>query len=632
VPHILVLLWPQSDVAGPIPLNVLFDEEHQRKAWREAKPSGWEAAERFRCASRETENVAGGQDQVVAGVVWFPSSDIASSAQLEMPPSKRPRVDKSSPSKSSPLASPSKSKGKGKARASPALSPLRRRPQRNPDRDGASSSSDEEPSDYDDEPIPTGASFITASSGDAYLLHSASSSKTSDALLSSSIDPAFTFPSYASALSTFDSNPSPAFAAQRATLKSKSDAYERRFPKWMWEMQQGFNVLAYGFGSKRGVLNAFAEKARSRGNVIVVNGFDAATSLGDVMLALEELVKTAEREDEATRGSTKRLRGRKGAASPVKSKGKGKAANQDGAPPPATKVVLPPSVSAIESRVRRFCHSLHSASSTLKSIYLVIHNLDGPSLRPSKILSLLALLAAQPRIHLLASVDHLRAALLFPTSLSTTRPPHQATASSTSDLGPATTTTTLEHDIRTFTFLHYETPTLLPSTLEVSHAGTLSRLLPATVFPRLSTSLDPSSSSLAQSTAHVLASVTDRAKRLFGLLGRTQLALFETVGEREGRSMLLTPGAGAPCPPVATLLETYVIPFPFMLSALSFDADPFSEQLQERRDGPTLCRAQRPSRRSPRRIPRPRCRSRRSNPSRHGTRRDCRGAEWERGR
>ena len=44
-------------------------------------------------------------------------------------------------------------------------------------------------------------------------------------------------------------------------------------------------------------------------------------------------------------------------------------------------------------------------------IYLLIHNIDGPMLRSSKVQDKLSYLASFPNLHLIASVDHINASL-----------------------------------------------------------------------------------------------------------------------------------------------------------------------------------------------------------------------------
>lgn len=388
------------------------------------------------------------------------------------------------------------------------------------------------------------------------MLYSTQTSRTTDALLSTAIDPAFTLASYAAALRKYDTLAPPELAQEREARVAKA---RTRFARWTFDLEEGgFNVLVTGVGSKRRILNEYAERVRSsRGYVVVVNGYDTAATLIDVVAALEDIVRArgggrqqqeGEGEEEEALDNTSRTTRR----SPTK-KGKGKAV---AAGPTGGAYATARPVSALESRVRRLCSSLRVASTatrrsssdeeTVRPIYLVIHSLDGPVLRLPKNIALLALLAAQPHVHLVASVDHVRSSLLFPTALATARPPFAASSSSSSSTAAAAgdLVDDLHLSYRALTWIHYDCPTLIPYDVELASLGTLSTLLPPSVFPPLSTSLDPTAASLAQSATHVLASVTDRARRLFNLLGQEQVRIAEALPREVERAMRLLGQAG----------------------------------------------------------------------------------------
>lgn len=398
--------------------------------------------------------------------------------------------------------------------------------------------------------------FIKASSGDAYFLQATTTSKTSDELLSTHIDPEFSITEYTDELTACDES------LDHAPRRERTGSYQRKyFRKWLWEMSQGFNILLHGFGSKRQLATAFAEKASSRGHVVVVNGYDPASGLGEIILALEEVVKQALRDDENEVATGPVHHGRKGTSSGAKGKGKA-APDTPAARGNVSTSGLAPALSAFESRSRRFIQLLADAPSSMPPIYLIINSLDSPTLRPPKIMSLLALLAAQPRLHLLATVDHVRATLLFPTSMSVTRPPHMSHRT-TINADESDMTEVLQ-SIRTFCFIPYATPTFEPYTTEVLHSSTLSHLLPPTIFPSaLDAAMDggaggTASASMTQSTLHVLASVTDRAKRVFVRLAQEQIGLFEALDDSERKQVAVTgPTArdGLPAPVVASSLD-----------------------------------------------------------------------------
>ncbi|GAA6007073.1 hypothetical protein JCM11491_001497 [Sporobolomyces phaffii] len=442
---------------------------------------------------------------------------------------------------------PTSNKSKGKRRATtatPTSTPSRKR--------RATQASDDQESDRsEDEHDLEPAQFVTASAGDAYMLFSTQVSNTTDSLLSTSIDPAFSLASYTRALSHFDGIEHPAFEPVTELQFGQLEKACDKFDRWTYELEQGFNLMLVGLGSKRTILNEFAERTRSKGNVVVVNGFDSCATMADLVTAVEDVVRLhggglhggagLDHVDEPA-SPQKRTR-----SSPRKKAGS--------AAQPAYRAARP--VSALESRVRKLCLSIASLPSTSATpfppIYLVIHSLDSPSLRLSKHLSLLALLASQPSVHLISSVDHVRSTFLFPTSLTTARP---ATIDSTSD--DPTSASSLLLSTRSFNFLYYNLPTLMPYTHETFSLSTLSTLVPPSVYPPPLTSTSSlSSSSQIQSTIHVLASVTERAKRLFNLLGRQQVAVGEMLDRAKERNLSLKPKEGESSPVVAMSINSF---------------------------------------------------------------------------
>lgn len=373
--------------------------------------------------------------------------------------------------------------------------------------------------------------FITASSGDLYLINASANTKTSDHLLSDLIDPAFTFTTYADSLAEFDVGSSnPQMVKHRQRWEEHNESHDAKFFRWQHEMEQGFNILLYGFGSKIKVVDRFAHEMSRKGNVIVVKGYDGTVSLVDIVEVLESFVKFEAREDEDEDNA--------GGSPSKRSKGKGK--QKERIPVSAVGVV---EVSAIEGRVRRVCSRMKVAQGdNRKDVYLLIHSLDGPVLRQAKTLSLLALLAAQPRIHLLATVDHIRAALLFPITLASARPNNSKGAAHDDDL-----------ETRAFTFVYHEVTTLEHYSTEVDATSVLSRLLPPAIFPRSTLSTNDTSASIAQSAHHVLQSVGDRSRRLFTLVAELQIEALDALSSSAARNLLLTPTITSPVPCIAIL-------------------------------------------------------------------------------
>ncbi|OAV88301.1 hypothetical protein PTTG_05263 [Puccinia triticina 1-1 BBBD Race 1] len=175
----------------------------------------------------------------------------------------------------------------------------------------------------------------------------------------------------------------------------------------------------------------------------------------------------------------------------------------------------PRSLEALEAHAARLCALLAAAAPPPRPpIAILLHNLDAPNFSHPTVLAILGLLASQPAIHLLASLDHIHAPLRLPTHLLAARPSslHQPAAPPS------------------FNALYHHLPTPTGYTLESLLSGTLNALLPPAVLPptglqpaRAVPDLLPPGPPTVQATLHVLASLTAKAKALFRLLAEHQL-------------------------------------------------------------------------------------------------------------
>lgn len=151
--------------------------------------------------------------------------------------------------------------------------------------------------------------------------------------------------------------------AARAALRERVRA---QFPHWLEELAAGFNLVLHGLGSKRLLLAELSTRWLSRGaRCVEVAGYHPACSLQQVLLALSEGVFCD-----------------------------ASAARQP------------------HELLQRLLTELDRADEH-EPVYLVLHNMDGPLLRSSKAQDALSRLAATRRLRLLASVDHVNAALLW---------------------------------------------------------------------------------------------------------------------------------------------------------------------------------------------------------------------------
>jgi origin recognition complex subunit 2 len=142
--------------------------------------------------------------------------------------------------------------------------------------------------------------------------------------------------------------------------------HEQHFPQWLFELRSGFNLVFYGYGSKRQLLNKFAMQVMTDGPLIVVNGFFPSITIKDIM--------------------TKILIGALEAAT------------------------LPGTLQEQLAMVRGYFTDKNRG---YKRLYLVVHNVDGNNLRNENAQSALAALAETPNIHLVGSIDQINAGLLW---------------------------------------------------------------------------------------------------------------------------------------------------------------------------------------------------------------------------
>ena len=144
--------------------------------------------------------------------------------------------------------------------------------------------------------------------------------------------------------------------------------HTEQFGQWIFELSQGFNLLLYGYGSKRKLLMSFAEKIYTHpGSVVVVNGYLPTISVKDVLGTVAT----------ALLGANHNV---KLGASPNDMLGN------------LLSLLDEPSASKMT---------------------LVFHNLDGEALRQERSQAAISRLVAHPKISLVASVDHIRAPLLW---------------------------------------------------------------------------------------------------------------------------------------------------------------------------------------------------------------------------
>ncbi|KDQ60140.1 hypothetical protein JAAARDRAFT_67768 [Jaapia argillacea MUCL 33604] len=329
-------------------------------------------------------------------------------------------------------------------------------------------------------------SIIAHTSFDAYFIQSSKPSKTSNNVFSSLLPP-LSADEYATAIASSSSDP---HLSER--IKKLEESHSSLFPRYLIELLEGFGLLFYGYGSKRSVLNKFATTfCAKKGHVVVVNAFQPSFALRDLLSSVENV-------------------------------------------PGVTSLPLPSS--SVETQARRiydfFLAPSDPSAATPAPLFLIIHNIDSPALRTSKARSCLSLLASHPRTHIAASIDHINAPLMWSSSDLFAYPPSSASPRSVPYLGAS------GDSKRSSTWLWHDLTTLAPYTFETAFSNR-SSISGATTLNSTSSRQTNDISSLAMGTAagaitesaaqHILASVTEKAKKLFALLARMQLAAIEEL-------------------------------------------------------------------------------------------------------
>ncbi len=224
--------------------------------------------------------------------------------------------------------------------------------------------------------------------------------------------------------------------------KHLNEKHSKLFPKWMHFLLEGFNVVVYGLGSKRTLLSDFHGDMLKTEDCVVINGFFPSLTLKHIIsMILNDIIQL-----EGAIGSS--------------------LAEQ------------------VESILKAYSHPDMVAD----DLFLILHNIDGPMLRNEAAQSTLSRLAAHPRIHLLCSVDHINAPLLWD-----------------------------QEKLSNFNFVWQEATTFLPYTEETLNENSLM--------------VRSGGSGLAlHSLFRVFESLTPNAKEIYLLIVNAQMKVVDEVG------------------------------------------------------------------------------------------------------
>jgi origin recognition complex subunit 2 len=342
-------------------------------------------------------------------------------------------------------------------------------------------------------------SFVNQTAFDIYFSHANRKLPTSKHVLSALVEP-LTKDEYKTVIARTG-------GANRHTkeIGRLNAEHTKWFGQYALELAQGFNLCFYGYGSKRATINAFAKlKCATRGHVVVINGYVPSLRVKDVLGAIEQVPGMAD------------------------------------VPPP-------PPGSGIEGQTRRIYNffrgtGTHTYTHT-RALYLVVHNIDAPALRDAKARAVLATLALHPRIHLVASVDSVHAPLLWSAAEVTARKhihthdTHTRDTENGSSGGSGGSSGVGEVEVvvphaRGYAWVFHDLTTFVPYDDEIAASRDVTALPgPASGAGGLGGARAGAGGPLTEvAVGHVLASVTEKAGKLFRLLATRQLAALSEGG------------------------------------------------------------------------------------------------------
>ncbi|NWS97154.1 ORC2 protein, partial [Mionectes macconnelli] len=152
--------------------------------------------------------------------------------------------------------------------------------------------------------------------------------------------------------------------AYAAEIKELNQQHESLFSRWMLQLHLGFNIVLYGLGSKRDLLEKFRKSLLQDSVHLVVNGYFPSITVRSILSSITEEVL---------------------------------------------------------DHIGTFCSPLDQLEFITKrfkedsslELYVLIHNLDSQMLRGEKSQQILAQLSSLPTVYLIASIDHINAPLMW---------------------------------------------------------------------------------------------------------------------------------------------------------------------------------------------------------------------------
>ena len=189
-------------------------------------------------------------------------------------------------------------------------------------------------------------------------------------------------------------------ASSLENVQQIEQEYKEDFNDWKFLLTTQNSLLLYGFGSKKCLLEAFIkDKLEKEGDVLSIDGFDREVRIESILdLLVDHFLDGNEPPEEGNHDTFTKTSSRVG-------------------------VTLPSMIATLEiaQRATRIARSLAvKQKEQRRPLFLVLHNMDGPSLCSRDIQQALAALVAHSTIEsgvnavrLIASIDHVNASALL---------------------------------------------------------------------------------------------------------------------------------------------------------------------------------------------------------------------------
>ncbi len=193
------------------------------------------------------------------------------------------------------------------------------------------------------------------------------------------------------------------------------------FDKWLLYLWAGYNVLVHGVGSKRDLLRQFMDKKLGESGhvndkcsaLVEIDGFSSIVRHAAIVSTLLRDVIGVDVCDSGTAIGSSSSGGGSGSSGGGGGGGGGSSKSAGASASHASSSRRPTNhADKVDFIVRHFSTPLKSAKRPYR-LFLVVHNLDGVLMRKSSMQATFSALAAAPRIHLVASVDHVKQRLLW---------------------------------------------------------------------------------------------------------------------------------------------------------------------------------------------------------------------------